>query len=128
MKNVLKSLVLVSVLGLGINASANLSNEQLSAGICILANQGIHTAATERQAGTSKQAAKAKLDKEVAQLRRSFKDPKFVQGISGVWYRALDMVYTMPVLPKQADKTAFISGLTEDAFRSCMDSVGRTQG
>lgn len=127
MKNLLKSLVLVSALGLGVNASANLSNEQLSAGICIIANQGIHTVATERQAGTSKQATKAKLDKELAQLRRSFKDPKFIQGISSVWYRALDMIYTMPVLPKQADKTAFISGITEDAFQSCMDNLGRTQ-
>lgn len=120
-----KLITLVFVSCFGLSSWANLSNEQLQAGICIIANQGIHTVATERQAGTSKQNAKVKLDKELVELKRRFKNPRFVQGIQGVWYRALDTVYQKPVYKTQAEKDAFVSGITQEAFTSCMESLSR---
>lgn len=125
---IMRVLMLLGVLGcLSPLAHANLNNEQLNAAICILANQGIHTSAVERQAGTSKQAAKTKLDQELTQVRSQFKDARFVDNIGKVWYRALDTIYGMPIQPNQADKEAFISGITQEAFQSCIDSLGRMQ-
>lgn len=109
-----------------LSAHANLSNEQLSAALCILANQGIHTAASERQAGASKQTTKAKLDKDLTVLRQKFKKhPQVAQGIQSVWYRALDTVYQKPVYKTQAEKNAFVSGITQEAFRSCMENLAK---
>lgn len=121
MKKFLMTLIL-SGASLSVYANPS-SDQQVHAALCILANQGIHTAASERQAGASKQTAKAKLDKDLAILRQKFKNPRFVQGIQSVWYRALDTVYQKPVYKTQAEKDAFVSGITQEALRSCTESL-----
>lgn len=120
MKKFLLALILSTVC---LPSYANLSNEQFGAAVCMLANQGIHTAASERQAGTSKQNTKAKLDKDLATLRQNIKNPRFIQSIQSVWYKALDTVYQKPVYKTKAEKDAFISGITQEAFRSCMENL-----
>lgn len=102
-----------------------LSDDETYAGICIIANQGIYTAASQRQAGVSKSAAKKQLDKDLAQLSKAFSSQKFVSNISDVWYTSLDKIYQMPVMDNKEDKAQFVSIVTEEAFVSCMESFGQ---
>lgn len=121
----MKKCILVLIGCCALPAYANLSNEQLNAGICILASQGIHTAASERQAGTSKVQAKAKIDQDLTTLKQTFKNPRFIQGIQGIWYKGLDTVYQKPIYKTKSEKESFVSGITQDALASCMDNLSK---
>lgn len=101
-----------------------MTKEELQAGICIIANQGVHTVVTERQNGTAKSQTKKMLDNDLKKIRSSFKNTRFVQGIETAWYRALDDIYQMPIQKDTYSKQIFISGITEDAFISCMNNIG----
>ncbi len=122
-----KSVVLAAfVLGTAATAHADtLSDDETYAGICIIANQGVYTAASQRQAGISKSAAKKQLDKDLAQLSKSFSSQHFVNNIRNVWYTSLDKVYQMPVMDNEDGKAQFVSIVTEEAFVSCMDNFGQ---
>lgn len=104
-------------------ANPALTDEQLQASMCILANQGVYLSATERQAGTPKAKAKALMQKEFEALSKQFTNKKFTNAIQTVWYRTLEGIYEMPIQPTVQDKEAFISDITQQSFLSCMDAV-----
>lgn len=104
-------------------AYASLSDEEVKAGICILANQGVHTVATERQAGTPKPQVKSLLDKQAQELSQKFSSPNFVSSVGQVWHEVLEDIYALPVLPSQSEKEAFVSDITQEAFLSCMSAL-----
>ncbi len=131
MKNKLLLTAFVALMGLNSSAVAqeqntqvSLSDDEVRAGICIIANQGIYTVASERQAGKDKVSTKKQLDKELKQLGKKFNDQQFLQGISDVWYHSLDRVYQLPVFETPEEKEAFVSIVTEEAFMSCINSLG----
>lgn len=103
----------------------SLSDNELSAGICIIANQGVYTAASERQAGNNKAAAKKQLESDLKQLSKSFSNQKFIHSIGQIWYQSLDKVYQMPIMNSKSDKARFVSVVTEEAFLSCMNNFGK---
>lgn len=106
-------------------ANTTLSNDEMRASICIIANQGVHTAASDRQAGKSKSVAKKQLDKDLNKLSKSFSNPQFISNIGQVWYQGLDKVYQMPVFETKSQKQQFVSVVTQEAFLSCMDNFGK---
>lgn len=101
-----------------------LSDEKMIAGVCIVATSGVHTAISERQAGSDKASTKRLLDGELTNLRRSFSNQAFLQGISDSWGRALDSIYALPVEATPEGKQAMVSAVTKDAFISCMNNFG----
>lgn len=121
-----KILPLWAVIAVIPNAKAQqsaLSNEQMQASMCILANQGVYLSASERQAGTSKAKAKAVIKKELDTLNQQFTNQTFTKAIGTVWYRALDDIYKMPIQNTAQQKQDFVSDITQQAFLSCMDNV-----
>lgn len=102
-----------------------LSDDEMTAGICILATSGVHTAVSERQAGRDKAATGRLLDKELAALHSSFSSTQFLQGMADSWARALDSAYELPIEADADNKQVLISAVTKDAFVSCMQYLGR---
>lgn len=126
MFKVIKMLPLLAVIAMIPNAKAQqtaLSNEQMQASMCILANQGVYLSASERQAKTPKSHAHALIKKELDTLSEKFTNQKFTEAIGAVWYRALEDIYQMPIQNTAQQKQDFVSDITQQAFLSCMDSV-----
>lgn len=133
-KMVLKSVKLLGLITLLLtssayaNSNAALSGDEMDAGICIIATQGIHTAASERQAGTSQAQTKKKLDGELAKLNHSFKaQSQFINTIKNVWYGALKDIYQLPIAKTKDEKNAFVSDITEQAFVSCLNHLKKSK-
>ncbi len=99
--------------------------EEVNAASCVLASQGVYTAAVERQAGSDKKHAKKVLEKELKDIKKGFKNKEFVQFIETSWFNGLDIVYNMPVQNTEADKKAFIEQTMQAAFISCLDDLQR---
>lgn len=102
-----------------------LSDDEMTAGICILATSGVHTAISERQAGNDKKVAKRLLDAEIKKLHTAFSNATFLQGIADSWRRALDSAYELPIQAKTEDKQSLVSAVTQEAFVSCMNNVAK---
>lgn len=130
MKPLIKSILMMAWLMLVMPnvamASDNqaLSNDELHAGICIIANQGIHTVVSQRQAGIPKSAVKRQLDKDLMQLSKSFSNPMFIRHIGSIWYANLDAIYKIPIMDNDVHKARFISAVTEKGLVSCMKHFG----
>lgn len=105
------------------NSSITLSDEQVNAGICIVATQGIYTANQDRQAGLSKAAAKKNLDNDLKKLSKFFNNQAFLHRIAGIWYRGLDSAYQSSIMASPEERTEFVSVVTDEAMRSCVESL-----
>lgn len=115
-------------LGLG-SAHASTKDDEVLAGMCIIANQGIYNAASARQAGLPKKEAVAAMHKQLGELKKSFRQEEFLTMIGRTWSAALERVYEMPILPTQKQRDAFVKDTTEQALLSCMASgFGKTIG
>ena len=126
-KNMLMFAVLMS--GMTNMAYADMTQtseiDEINAASCMVASQGVYTAAVERQAGSDKKKAKKALDKELRNIKKSFKNKEFVNFVETSWNNGLDIVYNMPVQTTDADKKAFIEQTTQAALISCMDDLQR---
>lgn len=97
--------------------------QEVNTGICMLASQGVYTAATELQAGSSKNKAKKVLKEDLKSISKSFSNAYFVKFIEEAWFNGLDIIYEMPVQKTKADKEAFISQVTEASLVSCLNDM-----
>lgn len=104
------------------SAHAANKDDELLAGVCIIANQGIYNAATARQSGLSKKEATIAMQKQLGELKKSFRQERFLAMIGHTWSSALEQLYQMPVLPTKKEQEAFIKDTTEQALLSCMAS------
>lgn len=122
-----KWLAAMALLVYSLSAQATLTDDEMVAGVCIIANQGAYTAMNERQAGHQKNQAKAQLDVEFSKLSRSFKDQSFLQGVQSAWLRALEESYAVPVMSSSADKQAIVSQFVEEGINSCMQTLSKSK-
>lgn len=113
--------LLAAMLWLG-SAHAATKDDELLAGVCIIANQGIYNAASARQSGLSKKEATVAMQKQLSELKKSFRQEQFLAMIGRTWSAALERLYETPVLPTQKERDAFVKDTTEQALLSCMAS------
>lgn len=121
-KRMLATALLAMTLSVPSQVMANTQND-VAVQICAIATSGIKTAATERQAGKSKSATKAVLDRDLQNLSRRISNQAFIRQVTDTWYRGLDKVYQDPVLSTSEEKAVYISTLTADAIVSCLESL-----
>ena len=124
-KSIMVAVVTLALLpALGSHASVQPTTKQeLRVQICSLATAGIETAASERQAGKSKEATHRRLDSDLQALRQQVKDDAFVGRIASAWYRGLEQVYQDPVLSTEEEKAEYIGTLSAAAIVSCLRAV-----
>lgn len=99
--------------------------DEVNAGICMLASQGVFTAATERQAGTSKEKTQKILANDLKVIQKKFakNHHQTVVFVDLAWQKGLDIIYKSPVYEDEATKKTFVSQATEAAYLSCLDDL-----
>lgn len=96
----------------------------VNVGMCMVVVSGVHTAATERQAGTSKNNAQKILEADLQKVAQTFSDKMFVKFVEESWFKGLDVVYNLPIQSEDDKKAQFITETTRASFEVCLTNLG----
>lgn len=120
-------IMMVTALSIGVLSMAyaqeNTIDQELNVGMCMIATQGVYTAAIERQAGSQKSDAQKLLKKELKTVAQNFSNDNFIAFIENAWSNGLEIVYGMPIMTTPEDKETFVYEVTQAALVSCLNDL-----
>lgn len=101
--------------------------EQMAIDFCDFAAYGVMHIAGDHQGGATKSEALTNHDKRMAELKDLIDlDPETATMLDKYWKGAIDRIFQESVQKTDAEKQAFVMGVGESSFYSCLDQVLKT--
>ncbi|MPW74585.1 hypothetical protein CPI40_05480 [Moraxella catarrhalis] len=98
--------------------------EQMAIDFCDFSAYGVMHIAAEHQSGVTKSEALTNHDERMAKLRDI--DPETATMLDQYWKGVIDRIFQESVQKTDAEKQAFVMGVGESSFYSCLDQVLKT--
>ena len=94
---------------------------------CDFSAYGVMHIAGDHQGGATKSEALTNHDKRMAELKDLIDlDPETATMLDKYWKGAIDRIFQESVQKTDAEKQAFVMGVGESSFYSCLDQVLKT--
>lgn len=102
--------------------------EQMAIDFCDFSAYGVMHIAAEHQSDVTKSDALTNHDKRMAELKDliDLLDPETATMLDQYWKGAIDRIFQESVQKTDAEKQAFVMGVGESSFYSCLDQVLKT--
>lgn len=101
--------------------------EQMAIEFCDFSAYGVMHIAGDHQGGATKSEALTNHDERMAELKDLIDlDPETATMLDKYWKGAIDRIFQESVQKTDAEKQAFVMGVGESSFYSCLDQVLKT--